>query len=91
MRGRVKTWMLISLMTFIFPITSAWGESLAAVVDWGQRLELGPLVGGTVITANAEVGNRVEKGSELMQIDPTPYGHRVAAAEARVESTRVDE
>lgn len=90
MRGRVKTWMLISLMTFMFPITSAWGESLAAVVDWGQRLELGPLVGGTVITANAEVGNRVEKGSELMQIDPTPYGHRVAAAEARVESTRVD-
>ena len=60
------------MMTAVFPITSAWGEALTAVVDWGQRLELGPLVGGTVITANAEVGDRVGKGSELMQIDPTP-------------------
>ncbi|MDA9982282.1 hypothetical protein N9H39_06015 [Gammaproteobacteria bacterium] len=86
----MKTWMLISLMTAVFPITSAWGETLAAVVDWGQRFELGPLVGGTVTTANAKVGDRVEKGSELMQIDPTPYQHRVVVAEARVEATRVD-
>ena len=88
--ARMKTWMLISLMTFILPFTPAWGETLTAVVDWGQRLELGPLVGGAVITANAEVGDRVDKGHELMQIDPTPYRLRVAVAEARVEATRVD-
>jgi len=86
----MRTWMLISLMTFMVPITPVWGETLTAVVDWGQRLELGSLVGGAVITANAEEGDRVDKGSELMQIDPTPYRHRVAVAEARVEATRVD-
>ena len=86
----MKTWTFISAMTLMLSVTPARGETLAAVIDWGQRLELGPLVGGTVISTHGEVGDRVAGGSELMRIDPVPYEYKVAAAQARVEAARVN-
>ncbi len=81
---------MLAACLIVFPFSAAWADTWAAITDWAQRLELGPLVGGTVSEAYVETGDRVTAGMELMQIDKSPYLHRVRASEARVESTRVD-
>jgi|GEM_PF-207384 len=82
-------WILAACL-ILFPFSATWADSWTAITDWAQRLELGPLVGGAVSAAYVETGDRVTAGMELMQIDQTPYLHRVRASEARVESARVD-
>jgi multidrug efflux pump subunit AcrA (membrane-fusion protein) len=92
MRGkrfeRTAKWLLAPLLACLSLACEA--DSWSAVLDWGRRLEIGPLVGGTVTSAPADTGDRVSAGAVLVEIDPAPYLSRVRAAEARVESTRAD-
>jgi len=81
---------VLAALVFCLPLTSIQADSWTATVDWAQRLELGPLVGGAVTATYAETGDRVSAGTEMMKIDPAPYLHEVHAAEARVESTLTD-
>ena len=76
---------LISFALLLLAVP-AHGETFKATVTWAQSLELGPLVGGTVASTSAEIGDRVRKGDELMRIDPTPYEHKVIVGEARARA-----
>ena len=81
----MKILQIISLSLLLFT-TSARGETLQATVDWAQTFELGPLVGGTVVSTSANVGDRLDQGGELMRIDPAPYQHQIIISEAQVKS-----
>lgn len=87
-RGQICFAIVVALV--FMPATPACAETLSATVDWAQRQELGPLVGGTVTATFAEIGDRVSTGMEMMRIDQTPYLYEVRASEARVESTGAD-
>ena len=82
-------WILATLLSCL-SVTATRAETWTATVDWAQRLELGPLVGGTVTATYAETGDRVTAGMKLMTIDPAPHLHEVEASKARVESTGAD-
>jgi membrane fusion protein, multidrug efflux system len=76
------------------------------VTDWQQysgrmeaidRVEIRPLVSGTIVAVNFKDGSLVKKGDVLFVIDPRPYqaevdrtAAQVAAAQARVGYTQTD-
>ena len=72
-------------LAWVLPV---YGEPIGAIVDWADRLELGPVVGGTVVYIGATVGDRVQKGDDLMRIDPIPYEHTVAMREAELKASK---
>ncbi|MEJ2619479.1 MAG: efflux RND transporter periplasmic adaptor subunit [Candidatus Thiodiazotropha sp.] len=67
------------------------GQSVAldlqAVTNWHQMVELSTSVNGMVSRVNAAVGERVSRGTILLELDQRAYTSRLAAAESRLEAT----
>ena len=67
------------------------------IVDWQtysgrleavDRVEIRPLVSGTLTTVNVREGGRVKKGDPLFVIDPRPYAVEVERTRALVRKPR---
>ena len=66
-----------------------YAADLPAVLDWGQRVELGTLVSGPVSEIPVRVGQRVARGDVLLRLDPRGFRARLAKAEAVVARAQV--
>ncbi|RLW68432.1 MAG: hypothetical protein B6D71_13845, partial [gamma proteobacterium symbiont of Stewartia floridana] len=66
------------------------GQSLAldleAVTSWYQQVELSTTVDGMVSRVNAGEGEKVSRGTILIELDQRAYTSRLAAAESRLEA-----
>ncbi|MET0050786.1 MAG: efflux RND transporter periplasmic adaptor subunit [Candidatus Thiodiazotropha sp.] len=62
-------------------------RDLEAVTDWVQRVELSTPVSGMIGHVNVNVGDRVTRGTVLIELDQRLFQARLAAAESRVEAT----
>jgi multidrug efflux system membrane fusion protein len=60
---------------------------LQAVTSWYQVVELSTSVNGMVSRVNTAVGERVSRGTILLELDQRAYTSRLAAAESRLEAT----
>ena len=74
-----------------------WDE-FSGRIEAVERVEIRPLVGGTVTAVHFKDGSIVKKGDPLFTIDPRPYAAEVArtqaaltAAKSRVAYTRSEE
>lgn len=77
------------------PVDRAQAEDIAAVLGWAQRVELGTLVSGVVSKVHVHPGQTVERGDELISLDPRGFksqvGRRLAEhrhAQALLEEAR---
>ncbi|MDH3694359.1 MAG: efflux RND transporter periplasmic adaptor subunit [Gammaproteobacteria bacterium] len=78
-----------TLLFFICLLSSVevYAETFDAIVHWAKRIELGPLVGGTVAEVNADVGDFVRQGTPLLRIDDKPYATSASIRENQLAST----
>jgi len=63
-------------------------EELEGVVQWSQRVELGTPNSGVIVAVPVKVGDRINKGQLLVQLEARALKARVKKAEAGVSSTR---
>ncbi len=77
---------LLLITTCILISPPAAAETYDAVIDWAKRIEIGPLVSGTVAEVNAEIGDFVKQGTTLLQIDSTPYETVVKMRDSQLAS-----
>lgn len=74
---------LILLLTFsISSITYA--ANFEAVIDLSSRHELSLPVSGVIKTLNVTAGQRVNKGDEMLSLDPVPFSAAKTYAQSRV-------
>jgi RND family efflux transporter MFP subunit len=66
------------------------GQSIArdmeAVTSWYQQVALSTLVDGMISRVNSTVGEKVSRGTILIELDQRAYTSRLAAAESRLEA-----
>lgn len=63
---------------------------LTAVLDWQQRVELGTLVDGVVSKVNVTRGERVSRGTLMIELDQREVLARLAWAEARAAAAKLE-
>jgi len=68
--------------------TPATASDFDATVQWARRVALGTPVSGVVRSVAVEVGDRVQVGSAMLELEPTPFEAEVAEFEARVSRTK---
>ena len=66
-------------------------RDIEAVLDWQQRVELGTLLDGMVNKVNVEVGQRVSRGTLLIELDQRENQAQLAWAEAQVAVARLQQ
>ena len=66
----------------------AAAQEVTASLVWARRAELGAPVSGVVSAVPAVVGQRVEQGGVLVQIDPRPLQAQVDRVRARLDGLR---
>ena len=76
-------WLLLGLAA------PAVAGELAGTLDWGRRLELGPLVSGIVEQVAVAPGERVRKGQTLLTLDGRGFRADLAAAKAAARHAAV--
>jgi RND family efflux transporter MFP subunit len=59
-----------------------------ATVQWARRVSLGTPVSGIVRSVAVEVGDTVQAGSPMLELEPTPFEADVAELDARVSRTK---
>ncbi len=64
-------------------------KDVQAVLDWRQRVELGTLVDGVVNKVNVTVGQHVNRGTLLVELDQREIQARLAWAEARAAAAKL--
>ncbi len=67
--------------------THVSAQTFDAIIDWAKRIELGPLVSGTVAEVNADVGDFVKQGAVLLRLDDKPYATKLAIREHQLASS----
>ncbi|MDJ0807649.1 MAG: efflux RND transporter periplasmic adaptor subunit [Gammaproteobacteria bacterium] len=70
---------------------SLLAKDLPAVLDWQQRVGLGTLVDGVVNKVNVSPGDRVTRGSLLVELDQRELQSRLAWAEARAAASKLEQ
>ncbi|MET0066435.1 MAG: efflux RND transporter periplasmic adaptor subunit [Candidatus Thiodiazotropha sp.] len=66
---------------------SLMARDLEALTDWVQRVELSTSVSGMIGHVNVDVGDKVPRGTVLIELDQRLFQTQLAAAESRVEAT----
>ncbi len=66
-------------------------KDIQALLDWQQRVELGTLVDGMITKVNVMVGQRVSRGSLMVELDQREVQARLAWAESRVAVTKLQQ
>jgi RND family efflux transporter MFP subunit len=59
---------------------------MEAVTSWYQQVALSTLVDGMISRVNSTVGEKVSRGTILIELDQRAYTSRLAAAESRLEA-----
>ena len=86
---RLKLIIFITLV-FSFGADAAWAESVAARIDWAQRLEMVLEQSGKIEYIAVRPGDRVKAGEEMLRLDPTPFVSEVSQAEARLQKAQAE-
>jgi RND family efflux transporter MFP subunit len=68
--------------------TAAGALELSARVDWERRLELSTPVSGVIAATPVRMGQRVARGTVLLELDQRPFRARLARAEANLSRAR---
>lgn len=87
-RGRVWLWMG-SVLLLLLSGRGIAGE-LTGVVQWAQRVELGTPQSGIVVEVPVTVGELVQKGQLLVQLESRGLQARVRRAEAEFAKARME-
>jgi multidrug efflux system membrane fusion protein len=66
-----------------------FAKDIPALLDWQQRIELGTLIDGMVSKVNVTVGERVTRGSLLLEFDQREIQARLAWAESWVAAAKL--
>lgn len=64
-------------------LPAAHGAEVPGRVDWARVVDVGTPVSGRVVRVPAEVGERVDAGQILVDLDPRPF--QIAVTRARVQ------
>jgi multidrug efflux system membrane fusion protein len=68
-----------------------FGKDIPALLEWWQRVELGTLVDGMVTKVNVVVGQQVNRGTMLVELDQREIQARLAWAESQVAATKLQQ
>lgn len=68
-----------------------FAKDIQAILDWQQRQELSTLVDGTISKVNVTVGERVTRGTLMIELDQREIQARLAWAEAQVAATQLQQ
>ena len=66
-------------------------KEIPALLDWQQRMELGTLLDGMVSKVNVGIGQQVNRGSLLIELDQREIQARLAWAESRVAAAKLQQ
>lgn len=77
---------LVSLL--LIPI-SVFAQTISGNVDFATRIQIQPLSKGTIAKVNARVGDRVEAGTVLIEMNPTRQQAKVELMEHQVSINRI--
>lgn len=77
--ARLLLWVLL-----LAPCAGGAAELRQGFLDWTRRVELGTPVSGVVVRVACEIGDRVEVGQTLLELDPRPFELALALASARL-------
>jgi multidrug efflux system membrane fusion protein len=84
---RLGAWLLLAVVGIAAPLSAA---ELEAELQWARKVVLGTPVSGVVTAVRVSVGERVEAGQALVQLDDRVYRAQVAAREAELKRAAND-
>ncbi len=92
MRVKIKMIHYKFLMTFLCLLITSFGyaQDFSARLHWSQRVELGSPVSGVVENVSVNVGDKVQNGRALIQLDNTVFKAHVDEFKAQLISSQED-
>lgn len=81
-------WPNLMLASLCFS-SAVWAENYPAVLQWSQRVELGTPLSGVIREVLVQPGEKVAKGTVLLQLDDQLLVSRVKSAQANLRNQEV--
>ena len=74
------------ILLLILFSTVSMAEDIKARLDWADLQKVGFPVTGVVVSVDAKVGTRVNKGDVLAKLDAAPFSYNIQHCKAAIES-----